>query len=55
MDLLPALPALDLQKAHSAILNKFGRYPSRNALLGRKSTPQEEEYLASGVPWPMED
>ncbi|KAG0504323.1 hypothetical protein KC19_7G024700 [Ceratodon purpureus] len=43
------------EKAHSTILNKYGRYPSRNALLGRKSTPQEEEYLASGVTWPMED
>ena len=30
---------------HNAIIEKFGRYPHRNAVLGRESTPEEEEYL----------
>ncbi|XP_024385515.1 uncharacterized protein [Physcomitrium patens] len=41
--------------AHSSVLAKFGRYPSRNAILGRSSTTEEEKYLAAGVLWPMED
>ena len=27
------------------ILQQFGRYPHRNAILGRPSTEEEEEYL----------
>jgi len=30
---------------HKAILEQFGRYPHRNAALGRLSTPQETEFL----------
>lgn len=36
-------------KKHSAVIARFGRHPHRNAILGRVSTPQEEEYLAAGV------
>lgn len=32
-------------KAHTAILEKFGRYPHRNEILGRQSTPEEIEFL----------
>ena len=30
---------------HSEIINQFRRYPHRNAVLGRESTPEEEEFL----------
>ena len=39
--------ALDFQKAHVACLERFGRYPRRNAALGRVSTPEEAEYIGS--------
>jgi len=28
------------------VIDRFGRYPHRNALLGRKNTPEEEAWLA---------
>ena len=31
---------------HHNVIDKFGRFPHRNKLLGRVSTPEEEEYLA---------
>ena len=31
--------------SHKEALDKFGRYPTRNEVLGRKNTPAEEEYL----------
>ena len=31
--------------AHKAIIDRFGRYPHRNAALGRKSTPEELEFM----------
>ena len=34
---------------HDATVQRYGRYPHRNEVLGRKSTPQELEYL-SGKP-----
>lgn len=30
---------------HKAIIDRFGRYPHRNAILGRPSTPEELEFL----------
>ena len=30
---------------HRAIVERFGRYPHRNAILGRESTPEEVEFL----------
>lgn len=30
---------------HRAIIERFGRYPHRNAILGRASTPEEIEFL----------
>ena len=36
---------LDFEKRHKAIIDRFGRYPHRNALLGRPSTPEEIEFL----------
>lgn len=31
---------------HRDVIARFGRFPSRNAALGRASTPEEEEYLS---------
>ena len=31
--------------AHKSIIDRFGRYPHRNAVLGRSSTPEELEFL----------
>jgi uncharacterized protein (DUF924 family) len=31
--------------AHKVIIDRFGRYPHRNAILGRASTPEEVEFL----------
>jgi uncharacterized protein (DUF924 family) len=30
---------------HKAIIERFGRFPHRNAILGRASTPEEEAFL----------
>jgi len=32
---------------HKAIIDQFGRFPKRNAALGRDSTPEEEAHMAS--------
>lgn len=37
---------LKYEKMHAEILQQFGRYPYRNAILGRISTKEEEGYLA---------
>ena len=37
---------LRYEHAHRAVIKQFGRYPGRNAALGRISTPEEETYLA---------
>jgi uncharacterized protein (DUF924 family) len=34
--------------AHRDVVAKWGRFPHRNALLGRQSTPEEEAGLADG-------
>lgn len=33
-------------EAHRDVIRSFGRFPHRNDILGRRSTPQEHEYLA---------
>lgn len=37
---------LKYEIAHKAIVDRFGRYPHRNAVLGRESTPEELRFLA---------
>ena len=37
---------LDFELRHKAIIDRFGRYPHRNEILGRTSTPEELEFLA---------
>ena len=38
--------ALRYAREHQAVIAQFGRFPSRNAALGRASTPDEEAYLS---------
>jgi uncharacterized protein (DUF924 family) len=46
-----ALPGLEdnlqFEQRHLAILERFGRYPHRNAILGRTSTAQELAFCKS--------
>lgn len=35
----------EFELKHKAIIERFGRYPHRNAILQRKSTPEELEFL----------
>ncbi len=41
----PAL--LRFAEQHKAIVDRFGRFPHRNAVLGRSSTPAETEFMRS--------
>jgi uncharacterized protein (DUF924 family) len=38
---------LDFELKHKAIIDRFGRYPHRNAIFGRVSTPEEDAFLAT--------
>lgn len=35
----------DFERRHRAIIDRFGRYPHRNAILGRESTDEERAFL----------
>lgn len=37
---------LKYELKHKAIIDRFGRFPHRNAILGRESTPEERAFLA---------
>ena len=37
---------LDFELRHKAIIDRFGRYPHRNEILGRDSTAEEVEFLS---------
>ncbi len=39
--------SLRFARHHRDLIRRFGRFPHRNAILGRDSTPQEIAYLAS--------
>lgn len=40
--------ALKFAKHHREIIQRFGRFPHRNALLGRPTTPDEQAFLDGG-------
>lgn len=43
---------LGFARKHADVIARFGRYPSRNAALGRESTPEELEFLKQeGAGW----
>jgi uncharacterized protein (DUF924 family) len=50
VELASRLPGDSLAHAlgHREIVRRFGRFPHRNAVLGRKSTQEELTYLAAG-------
>ncbi|WP_105199976.1 MULTISPECIES: DUF924 family protein [unclassified Pseudoalteromonas] len=39
------LESYSYELTHKAIIDRFGRYPHRNAILGRRSTPEEIAFL----------
>jgi len=39
--------ALPWTKRHANVIHRFGRFPHRNAILGRTSTPEEIAFLAT--------
>ncbi len=39
---------LKYAESHRDIIRRFGRFPHRNAILGRSSTPEEIDYLSNG-------
>lgn len=36
---------IDYADRHLRVIERFGRFPHRNAILGRESTPEEQEFL----------
>ncbi|MGB6449986.1 MAG: DUF924 family protein, partial [Steroidobacteraceae bacterium] len=48
-ELRPSLAAvLQFAEAHRSVIQRFGRFPHRNRILGRPTTPEEQAYLSSG-------
>lgn len=46
---MPSDPDMALHaRAHQAVIARFGRFPFRNAALGRVSTAEEQAFLAEG-------
>jgi uncharacterized protein (DUF924 family) len=41
---------LDAAEGHRGVIRRFGRFPHRNAILGRESTADERAYLRAGPP-----
>jgi len=39
---------LDWAHRHQEVIRRFGRFPHRNAALGRRTTPEEQAYLDAG-------
>lgn len=37
---------LKYELKHKVVIDRFGRYPHRNTILGRESTPEEQAFLA---------
>jgi uncharacterized protein (DUF924 family) len=44
------LTVAQFAELHKDIVDQFGRFPHRNALLGRENTPEEDKYLAGDSP-----
>ena len=47
-DVLGDKEYLQFAELHRDIIRRFGRFPHRNAVLGRMPTPEELDYLAEG-------
>jgi uncharacterized protein (DUF924 family) len=50
LDRMPKHGASNLlhARAHREVIRKFGRFPYRNAALGRRSTETEQNYMNGG-------
>jgi uncharacterized protein (DUF924 family) len=35
-------------REHRKLIERFGRFPHRNGILGRQSTEEEKQFLAAG-------
>ena len=46
-------PSIESAIKHREAIQKFGRFPHRNAVLGRENTPEESEYLRNPPLWGM--
>ena len=44
------LTVAQFAELHHDIIERFGRFPHRNELLGRENTPEEDEFLAGDSP-----
>ena len=44
------LTTAQFAELHRDIIAQFGRFPHRNAVLGRENTPEEEQYLSGDSP-----
>jgi uncharacterized protein (DUF924 family) len=42
---------LDFALRHQTVIERFGRFPHRNSILGRETTEEEEAFLAKGKPF----
>ena len=42
---------LPFSRSHYRMIARFGRFPHRNAVLGRRSTPAEKRAVAAGFHW----
>lgn len=43
--------SLDFARQHHAIIQRFGRFPHRNAVLGRATLPEEQKAVEQGAVW----
>lgn len=43
--------SLPFARSHARMIARFGRYPHRNPMLGRKSTPAEKRAVEAGFAW----
>ncbi|PJG48541.1 hypothetical protein CAF53_10060 [Sphingobium sp. LB126] len=43
--------SLDFARQHYRVIERFGRFPHRNALLGRSTLPEEQEAARTGAGW----
>jgi uncharacterized protein (DUF924 family) len=41
-------PTISHARHHRDIIRRFGRFPHRNAILGRPMTEEEQQYLDNG-------
>ena len=43
--------SLDFARRHHAMIERYGRFPHRNAALGRETRPEERDALTEGAEW----